>query len=153
MKYTAIRLAVSLLTFIIGTAAATLINPLRGRNTAEEQEVLRIERQYIQANLEGDTATLDQILADEFTMRTSNGEETNKARRLDKLEDPNFAFDVIRTNNVRVEVSGNTAVVTGDVFIRSSYGSRVSDGASYAYTRLYEKRDGRWQIVSVYLTE
>ena len=159
MKYTAIRLAVSLLTFIIGTAAATLINPLRGRHTApvsnaaEEQEVLRVERQYIQANLEGDTATLSQILADDFSIRTRWGRVTDKARRLDLLEDPYFSFEVIRTDNVRAAVEGDTAIVTGDVFIRSSYGYDRSGGASYTYTRAYEKRDGRWQIVTVYLTD
>ena len=159
MKYTAIRLAVSLLTFIIGTAAATLINPLRGSHTApvsnaaEEQEVLRVERQYIRANLEGDIALLDEILADEFSIRTRWGRVTDKPSRLTLLADPFFAFEVIRTDNVRATVTGDKAVVTGDVFIRSSYGYNNSDGASYRYRRAYEKRDGRWQIVSVYLTE
>ncbi|HKQ52560.1 MAG TPA: nuclear transport factor 2 family protein [Pyrinomonadaceae bacterium] len=159
MKYTAIRLAVSLLTFIIGTVAATLINPLRGghtapvSNAAEEQEVLSLERTYIQANLEGDTATLNEILADDFDIRTRWGRVTDKAQRLALLDDPYFAFEVIRTDNVRAAVSGDTAVVTGDIFIRSSYGYHNSDGARYRYTREYEKRDGRWQIVTVYLTD
>ena len=153
MKYTAVRLAVALFTFIIGTAAS-MVSPWRSAappNAAEEQEVLRIERQYIQANLEGDTATLNEILADDFSIRTRWGRVTNKPERLALLEDPYFAFEVIRTNHVRAEVNGDTAVVTGDVFIRSSYGYDRSGGASYTYSRQYEKRNGRWQIVTVYL--
>jgi ketosteroid isomerase-like protein len=50
-----------------------------------------------------------------------------------------------------VEVAGDTAVVTGNVFIRSHYGRKRSGGTSYRYSRHYEKRDGRWQIVTVFL--
>ncbi len=153
MKYTAIRLAVSLLTFIIGTAAA-LISPWRSAappSAAEEQEVLRIERQYIQANLDGDTATLNEILADDFSIRTRWGRVTNKLERLALLEDPFFAFEDIRASHVSAEVTGDTAVVTGNVFIRSTYGHDRSGGASYSYSREYQKRDGRWRIVTVYL--
>ena len=153
MKYIAVRLAVSLLTFIIGTAAA-LVSPWRSAapsNAAAEQEVLRIERQYVLANLESDTDTLDEILADDFSIRTRWGRVTNKPERLALLEDPFFAFEDIRTSHVRAEVTGDTAVVTGNVFIRSSYGRDPSSGASYTYSREYEKRDGRWRIVTVYL--
>jgi hypothetical protein len=153
MKYTAIRLAVSLLTFIIGTAAA-MLSPWRSAapsNATAEQEVLRVERQYIQANLEGDIATLDEILADEFSIRTRWGRVTDKPSRLTLLADPFFAFEDIRTSNVRAKVTGDTAVVTGDVYIRSSYGHDRSSGASYSYSREYEQRDGRWRIVTVYV--
>ena len=156
MKYTAIRLAVALLTFIIGTAAAALVSPWRGAapsNAAEEQEVLRVERQYIKANLEGDTATLNEILADDFSIRTRWGRVTDKVERLALLDDPYFAFEVIRTDGVSAEVTGDKAVVTGHVFIRSSYAHDRSGGASYRYAREYEKRDGRWQIVSVHLRD
>lgn len=155
MKYTAIRLAVALLTFIVGTAAA-LVSPWRSAaptNAAEEQEVLRVERQYIEANLDADTDTLNEILADDFSIRTRWGRVTNKAERLALLEDPFFAFQVIRADDVSAKVTGDKAVVTGHVFIRSSYGHERSSGASYRYTREYEKRGGRWRIVSVYLRD
>lgn len=155
MKHTAIRLAVAVVTFVIGLALSALVNvnPFRGHagsNAADEQEVLRVEREYIQANLDADTDVLREILADEFSIRTRWGRVTNKARRLELLEDPFFAFESIRTDNVRAEVTGDTAVVTGNVSIRSHNGSRES-GASYSYSREYEKRDGRWQIVTVYV--
>jgi hypothetical protein len=149
MKYTAIRLAVAVVTFVIGLAVAAVVHPFRG-SAADEQEVLRVEREYIRANLDADTDTLREILADEFTIRTRSGGGTYKAERLELLENPQFAFDTIRTDNVRAEVSGDTAVVTGDVYIKSHKGSRASCG-NYTYEREYEKRDGRWQIVSVYL--
>lgn len=153
MKHTAIRLAVAVVTFVTGLGLAALVNPFRGHavsNAAAEQEVLRVEREYIQANLDADTDTLRDILADDFSIRSRWGRLTNKAERLELLEDPYFAFESISTDKVRVEVTGDTAVVTGKVYIRSRKGARES-GGSYRYSREYEKRDGRWQIVTVYL--
>jgi len=153
MKHTVIRLAVAVVTFVIGLALAAVVSPFRSRtvsNAAAEQEVLRVEREYIQANLDADTDVLREILADEFSIRTRWGRLTNKAERLELLEDPLFAFESIRTDNVRAEVTGDTAVVTGNVHIRSRNGVRES-GGSYRYSREYEKRDGRWRIVTVYL--
>ena len=153
MKHTVIRLAVAVVTFVIGLALAALVNPFHSRtvsNASDEREVLRVEREYIQANLDADTDVLREILADEFSIRTRWGRLTTKAERLELLEDPYFAFESIRTDNVRAEVTGDTAVVTGNVSIRSRNGSRES-GGSYRYSREYEKRGGRWQIVTVYL--
>ncbi len=153
MKQAAIRLSVAVVTFVTGLALAAVVNPFRGHavsNAADEQEILRVEREYIQANLDADTDALREILADEFSIRTRWGRVTNKSERLDLLEDPDFAFDAIRTDNVRVEVTGDTAAVTGDAYIRSHKGVR-SSGSSYRYSREYEKKDGRWQIVTVYV--
>jgi ketosteroid isomerase-like protein len=151
MKHLAIRLAVSLFTFAIGIALTALLPASHSRpvsNSRDGQAILQIERQYIQANLNGDTETLDSILADEFTI-SSRWRVTTKAQRLALLANPDFAFEAIHTDNVEVETSGDSAVVTGEAYIRSRYGDEESLTPVYRFTRNYEKRDGRWQIVSV----
>lgn len=151
MKHLAIRLVVSLFTFAIGIALAALLpatHSHRVPNSQDEQAILQIERQYIQANLNGDTETLDSILADEFTIK-SHWRVTTKAQRLALLANPDFAFETIHTDNVEVETNGDSAVVTGEAYIRSRYGDEESISPLYSFTRNYEKRDGRWQIVSV----
>lgn len=152
MKYLAIRIVVALSTFVIGLAATTLLAPLNfiaASNGEAKQEILRVEREYIRAHLERDTATLDSILTDEFSIRDSWGGGSTKARRLALLDNPAFAFEAIDTDNVRVEVNGESATVTGEAFIRSRYDDEQMIGPSYRFTRRYEKREGRWQIVSV----
>lgn len=151
MKHLAIRLVVSLFTFAIGIALTALLpasHSHRVSNSRAEQVVRQIERLYIQANLNGDTETLDSILADEFTFSNDEGVAT-KAQRLALLADPDFAFDDIRTSNVEVEADGDSAVVTGEAYTRSHRGNHESLSPVYSFTRNYEKRDGRWQIVSV----
>src|SRR6185295_11302440 len=98
MKQAAIRLVVSLLTFSIGIFSAALLHPTRshaGSNSQEEQAILRVERQYLQANLNADTDTLDEILADDFTLTSTSGRRRkveSKARRLARLDSLDLAF-------------------------------------------------------------
>jgi ketosteroid isomerase-like protein len=155
MKQVAIRLVVSLLTFALGIVSAALLHPTRSHavsNSQDEQAILRVERQYIQANLNSDTATLDKILADDFTIRCRRRVES-KAERLARLESPYFAFQTINTDNVELEVDGDRAVLKGEASIESRYGDLEVREATYNFTRVYEKRQGRWQIVSVRIWE
>lgn len=151
MNHLAIRLVVSLLTFAIGIASATLLRPFRSdsvSNSKAEQAILQVERQYIQAHLNADTATLEKILADDFTIRTRWSVE-NKEERLALLESPDFAFEAFNTDEVQVKVNGDKAVLRGVASIEAREGNRLVRGPAYNYTRIYVKRQGRWQIVSV----
>ncbi|HEV7376103.1 MAG TPA: nuclear transport factor 2 family protein [Pyrinomonadaceae bacterium] len=151
MKHLAIRLIVSLFTFAIGIASVSLLHASRPHavsNSKDEQAILQIEHQYIQANLNADTATLNNILADDFTIRSRRG-FTTKAERLALLESPDFAFKAINTDNVAVEVNGDMATVTGEASIETRHYDVEFTSPTYRFTRNYEKRDGHWQIVSV----
>ncbi|MGB9181975.1 MAG: nuclear transport factor 2 family protein [Pyrinomonadaceae bacterium] len=152
MKHYAICLIVALCTFIIGLTTSSVLNPFHSTsvsNVNAEREVLQVEREYIQANLDRDTDTLDSILADEFTIERGDGRISNKARRLALLENPDFAFEAINTDNVQVEVNGDKATVTGVAVTEIRYKGEESASPPYKFTREYERRDGRWQIVSV----
>jgi uncharacterized protein involved in exopolysaccharide biosynthesis len=147
MNHLAIRLIVSLFTFAIGIASFALLHTPR-HYSADEQAVLQVESAYIEANLNSDTETLDNILADDFTIMTHRRIIT-KAQRLAQLSDQDFAFEAINTDNVEVEVNNDRAVVTGEAYTQTLQGDEEQTSPVYRFARSYEKRDGRWQIVSV----
>ena len=151
MKQYAFRLIIGLLTFAIGLISTTLLPGSRFNavsNGKAEQEILQVEREYIQAHLHRDTAALDNILADEFTFKSRRRIET-KAQRLSLLETPDFGFEAVNTSNVQVEVNGDSATVTGEAYTVSFQYDEKVISPEYRFTRQYEKRDGRWQIVRV----
>lgn len=151
MKHLAFRLGVSLFTFVIGIALSALFPNSRqhtGANTQDERAVLQMEHEYIEAHLNGDTETLDKILADDFAIVTRRRVVT-KAERLAQLSDPDFAFVAINTDDVDVEVNGDRAVVTGEAYTQTLQYDREYTSRVYSFARNYEKHDGRWQIVSV----
>jgi hypothetical protein len=65
------------------------------------------------------------------------------------LDDSDFGFEAINTNNVKVEVRGDSAQVTGEAYTVSFHHDERYISPEYRFKREYEKRDGRWQIVSV----
>lgn len=151
MKF-AIRLIVALSTFIIGLSSVGILSPLNfnsASNGKAEQEIRQAERTYIEAHLQRDTATLESLLADEFTIGGGYRRSMNKAQRLALLEDPDFAYESIRTYEVQVLVNGDSAVVTGLAVVQGHDGERDFTSPMYTFMRQYEKRQGRWQIVSV----
>jgi ketosteroid isomerase-like protein len=155
MQRQALHIFVALVTFLIGMTAAGLRpahhSDLRSPSRAE-QEVLSVEREYLDAHVEHDVATLDRILADDFTFLHGGRYVTTKAQRLALMENPDFSFLSIDTDDVDVSVNGDQAIVTGEAVVRGRYQEREFVSPPYSYLRVYEKRQGRWQIVSVEAT-
>lgn len=151
MKYHALRLIVGLLTFALGLISTTLLTGSRFNTVSNgnaEQEILQVEREYIQSHLRRDTVALDNILADEFTFRFREITET-KAQWVSRLDDPDFDLAAINTTNVQIEVDGDSAIVTGEASTMSIQRGVKFINPQYRFEHRYEKRDGRWQIVSV----
>lgn len=143
----ATRLPVALVTFFIGITTANLTArfwPSAAR-TADEQAVLEVEREYLRAHTERDMAALDRVLADDFT---SFGGRMGKEQRLALLANPYFTVASIATDGVSVSVRADEAWVSGRARMSGSFRGRDFTTPQYRFTRRYERRDGRWRIVS-----
>ena len=155
MRRQALHLFVSLVTFLIGMTMAQLRpahhTVLLSYNRAE-QEVLSVEREYLNAHVERDVAALDRILSDDFTFLHGGRYLTSKAERLALMENPDFSFLSIDTDDVDVSVNADQALVTGQAVVRGRYKEREFVSPPYRFRRVYEKRQGHWQVVSVEAT-
>jgi hypothetical protein len=146
MRSYAIRLSAALVSFLVGIASANLLPALSlGAPSYGESEVLEVEREYIRAHLERDVAALDRVLADDFT---SFRGRVKKEHRLALLANPLFSVTSLSTEGVRVRVRGDAAWVRGTARMAGSLGGHEFDTPPYRFSRRYERRGGRWQIVS-----
>jgi Domain of unknown function (DUF4440) len=147
-----IRLSVSIATFVVGLALSfvpSLLSPGAPKTTGYEGEVLEANRQYLDAHIKRDAAALDRLLADDFTFGGPHGRVSDKAERLALLTDSDFAFIDIQSSDTRVTASRDEGEVSGRAVLTAAYAGRESTSHSYYYTRRFERRDGRWQVVSV----
>ncbi|HEX8355644.1 MAG TPA: nuclear transport factor 2 family protein [Pyrinomonadaceae bacterium] len=144
MRYFATRLPAALLTFVVGVASANIAAHLWA-GTPDERAVLAVEREYLRAHVERDVAALERVLADDFRMF---GGKVTKERRLAWLSNPFFDITSLKTDGVNVAVSGRDAWVTGTAKMSFSLRGREVTTPRYGFTRHYEKRGGRWQLVS-----
>ena len=158
MQSLAFRLSAAFATFLIGVTTAGVTSTLpaprseRLRGGTAAPEVLSVEREYIRAHTERDTDALDRILADDFVIGPSTGRVMTKEERLSLVANPDVTFVSVNTKDVQVEVDGEDALVTGRAAVRGRYKGREFVTPSYGFTRLYEKRRGRWQISSVQIS-
>jgi ketosteroid isomerase-like protein len=149
MQHYAIRISAAVLTFVVGMTAAGLVNSLRhgtAPDSGAAREVMEVEREYLRAHLERDVEALDRVLADDFT---SFRGRVRKPHRMALVANPYFTILSLATEDVRVEVKGDEAWVTGKARMRSRFKEREFTSPQYTFTRRYERRDGRWQVVSL----
>ena len=117
----------------------------KGTNNVE-QALQQMERDWMEANIKKDTATMDKILADDWIAQTNDGPLT-KAQDLADVKSGASKLDSWTPGDMKVRVFGETAVVTGSHYEKSSYKGKDT-GGHIVWTDVFVKRQGRWQVVA-----
>src|SRR6185503_41723 len=116
-------------------------------NPADIKELRDLVRAWDEASVKGDAATLDRLLADEFTfvggVRKAAYLESVKVRSADTY------VESAVSDELQVQVYGDAAVVTGVDTIKGKSGGQAYEN-KYLYMDVWVKRAGRWQCVKVY---
>jgi len=110
-----------------------------------EQELKRLENEWLNSYLRGDKQTFDRIVADDFTRTDESGKFATKAEERALVQAPPASVSASLTNeDMHVRVYGNSAIVTGLIV------SRVQGSLSFQsrFTDTFIKRGARWQVVA-----
>jgi uncharacterized protein (TIGR02246 family) len=126
----------------------------RQRLSQAEQEVRKLERDWLDAYEQHDTEAMDRVVADDFRLTQSGGAEQTKSDILAALKatrdaarpEPKFS-----TEDVESRVEGDKVILTGR-FIQRMGRDGQSRTMEARYTDTYVKRQGRWQVVASQLT-
>lgn len=100
-------------------------------------ELVEMDKQWGEANLKGDTATLESILADDLMGVTPSG-MTSKAQMLEAIE-PSEETTYTASDYKVMMLGPDTAVM--------SHRGGGSD-EPYGSLHVWAKRDGTWQVVA-----
>jgi ketosteroid isomerase-like protein len=117
-----------------------------------DQEIRALEKRWNEARVRADVAALDTLLAAEWTVTHGDGTVDTKAQYLADLRsgDRKFFGDV-KQDDFTVRVHGDTAIVAGISDSKVEY-KGTAGGGPLRFTRVYLKRDGRWQMVVSHAT-
>jgi ketosteroid isomerase-like protein len=106
----------------------------------------RIEQELARAWVEGDRATIDRIVADDWTTTDIAGRLRTRAEVMaDMFRSGTKPIAAMTIDDVRVRMLGDVAVVTGRTTARAT-GSQTD--IFLRFTDVFTLRDGRWQIVA-----
>jgi ketosteroid isomerase-like protein len=116
------------------------------------QQVIQAERAWLQAHLQLDTALLDNLMADEYTQVNSHGALVSKQEVLASFLSGTREWDWAGSDEYRVQIYGEVAVVYGRWRARGVNAGHPFDYAA-RYVSVWVYRDSRWQMVSGQSTE
>ena len=97
--------------------------------------------------MRGDAAVLDHLLADDLVVMVPGMRVMTKADAVGMFTSGRIKFDRYETSETKFRIYDATAIVTGRLGR-----TRVIGGASveddWRFTKVYLRRQGRWQVVS-----
>ena len=114
-----------------------------------ERELMKLERDWMEALKRRDGEALRRIQADDFIYSVGEGRFGTKADAQSDLQE--LDLDSISSQVLTTRVYGRTAVVTLRGAMKGTFRG-VDISGSYVETAVWVKRDGRWQVVSAHLS-
>ncbi len=144
---TLLRFGLPLLLFLAGIPYFTLHAEAPPQPASEEQEVLRLSEEWMQAAMQRDEAKLQQLMAPEFALRFQGGLHPPVPRETwldDLLKRIRYT---LKYTSKDAKVYGNLAVVTSTFTWEGTFGEKPFAGSGFLID-VWVKREGRWQVVS-----
>jgi len=117
---------------------------------AAEKEVLQTLDAVDRATDKHDKAALERLMADEFVYHGSNGVAQTKAQSIAQAAAGGTAWSSRKYDTIKVRMYGDIAVVTGSTELVGM--SADFKSGSRLFTRIFVRRDGRWQDLGGQMT-
>ena len=107
----------------------------------------KADRIFADAMVKADLVALANTYADDYVFTDPTGRVSHKAELLDSFKRGVIKIDSQEISNVQVNVYGEVAVEIGQLMSRATRDGKNS-GGTFRFTRVWVKRDGRWQTVA-----
>jgi Domain of unknown function (DUF4440) len=114
---------------------------------SEEAAIEQLERDRQNAFVRGDIDALDRDTAGDYTTINGVGKLSTKPQMMENLRQGKTKVLSVKLDNLKARIYGDTAVLTGDyrdVNVRDG----VQRETHALFTRVFVKKDGRWQAVA-----
>ncbi len=133
-----------LLVLLLGMAATGAFSA--PQQSDPPSKILALENKWNEAYKQGDVATLNSLLADDFVITVEEGMTFSKAGYLAHCGDPENRVVISEMSDLKVRMHGSTAIVTG-----AYHEKGTSKGKPYEYrdrlTDVWMLIDSRWQLI------
>lgn len=147
----------TLLMLTLISAILVAASPLRAessRNSSDdEQALLEIERQWAGAYLSGNADKLAAIFSNDYIQTNTRASVSYKDEEVAELRAGGFRYDKFDMTDMKVQLYGNAAVVTGNMWVKATdKASGKSLDMQMRVTDTFIRQDGKWQVVASHTT-
>jgi ketosteroid isomerase-like protein len=116
--------------------------------SAVVSEILAYQDAATEAFRRGDSAAVDSLLADDFTLTGTTGERTTKWQEIAGLRSVRFTVFRNVEQQVRLYDGGRAAIVTGRTLIAGESRAGGSFDQDVTFTDTLVRIGGRWRMVA-----
>ena len=116
-----------------------------------EEEVLEVEKGFAQAIVKNDPEAIERFVADDWIIVNADGGIIDKERFLGVIKSGTLTHDVMESDDVRVRVYGDSAVVSALTRSKRKFMGQEFTTEERA-TDLFVKLNGQWRCVLTQLT-
>jgi ketosteroid isomerase-like protein len=117
------------------------------RKSKDGQAVLKQLDNWIEALKQNDMTALNRIIAEDFMLLEVNGNFLNREQDLEPVKSGDLKFQSLTTEDVKVFVYGETAIVTGKGVYQITYKDKAST-IRERFFDVYQKRKGQWRVIA-----
>ena len=117
-----------------------------------EEELLKLEKEFTQANLTNHAEEIGRFLADDWIIIEANGAMIDRTRFLGVIKSGDLSYQMMELDEAQVRIYGETALVTGVFTTKGKFKGQEFNTRERG-TDVFVKRDGRWQCVFSQLTQ
>ncbi len=134
---------------LVHGAALAAQEPARG--SPPEDSVRAVELARAQVLLRADTIALSRMVADEFVEVSRLGQLRTKADNIRDIASGELKLTSVKYDSLTVRIYGDVAVLRGIADNTGTFRGFPFSGR-IRYTRIFVRRDGRWQAVAMQQT-
>ena len=148
MKRISIAAGAVVFVFAIAIQAQT---PPQTQTESVEQELIKLENDWLQVFFKKDIAFADRFLADDYIGTEEKGIVMTKAQEIEDLKSGVHLSTSGVDDDMKVRVYGDAAVVTGRTTVKGQYQGKEFT-SRYRWTHTFIRHDRRWQCVASHIS-
>ena len=122
-----------------------------GDHSQEEQALKKIQHEWAEARIKGDSSYTRRIEADDCTIVWPDGRIVNKPADLESMIG-DIVFSEFKIQNLQVRLYGETGIVIGEGTIKAHKGKQDLLGGKFVWTDTFVKQGGQWKVVASQIT-
>jgi len=149
MKRIIVAVSITVLAFGATAQPRTQAPP---QSEGVEQELIKLEHDWLRAFFTKDAAFSDRFLAVDYLGTDEHGNFRNKAQEIEEIKAGEHLSTSGAQDNIKVRVFGDAAVVTGRNIMKGVFDGKPYS-SPYLWTDTFIKRDGRWQCVASHMSK
>ena len=123
---------------------------IMGDHPQEEQALMKIQREWAEARIKGDSSYTRQLETDDCTIVWPDGSIVHKQADLQSMTD--IEFSEFKIQNLQVRLYGDTGIVVGEGVIKARKGNQDLLGGNFVWTDTFVKQGGQWKVVASQIT-